>query len=299
MKTIEATLLTHLGEPVTTTCALVKIECVGTYDGTVLTYTSLDIDVEYDDLTSSYPLTYESDNGFSLRRLAQTLGLSVDSSEIDGIVAVTGVTKQMIFAGVFNSAKVTIYRVNYNLLTPGSHEVIAYGRLGETKFEELAFNAEYRSLSQLLKQIISQPYSRTCIAQFGSTGVRWACNKAFTWANGAVTSLGAETDRIFNDTSIVAANGYYSDHSGVIEWLTGDNAGAQMEIDLYTVGHFELSLPMPFAIQSGDTFRVRRDCDKLFETCRDVHANNEWFRGQNKIPVDGKAMIPGAEIIRA
>lgn len=297
MKTIHATLLSHLGEPVTTTCLLVKVECVGAHAGLMLGFTNLDIDVEYND--GDGLLTYESDNGFSPRRFTQTSAVAVDSSEIDGIVADTGITEAMIRSGIFNSAKMTIYRVNYNDLTSGRHEVMAYGRAGETKYDELGFKCEFRSLSQLLKQPISQPYSLTCIAKFGSSGVRWACNKALSWASGTVTSAGSETDRIFNASGIVAADGFYSDHAGVIRWTSGNNEGAEMEIDLYTVGHFELSLPMPFPILPGDDFDVRQDCDKLFATCRDVHANSVNFRGQNLIPVDGKAMIPGAEIIRA
>ena len=114
----------------------------------------------------------------------------------------------------------TVYRVNYNDLTSGRHEIVAYGRAGQTKYDQTGWSTEFRSLSQLLKQPISQPYSLTCRAQFGDS----RCGKAFAWTSGAVTSLGSETDRQFNDTSIVSANGYYD--AGVIEWLTGPNAGA-------------------------------------------------------------------------
>ena len=85
----------------------------------------------------------------------------------------------------------------------------------------------------------------------------------------------------------------------MIEWLTGDNAGNQMEVDAFASDAFDLALPMPFAIQVGDTYRPRQDCDKTFAYCKDVHANTDNFRGQNKMPVDGKGLIPGAEIVRA
>ena len=202
-------------------------------------------------------------------------------------------TEAQIRSGLFNFAKVTVYRVNYNDLTSGRHEVVVYGKAGETGYSELGWKTEFRSLSQLLKQTISQPYSLTCRAKFGDA----RCTKAFVYTAGAVTSLGAETDRQFNDTSIVAANGFYN--GGVIEWLTGNNAGAQMEVDSYTVGVFALALAMPFAIVNGDTYRVRQDCDKTFATCKTTHANTLFFRGENLIPVDGTAMVPLAEIQRA
>lgn len=297
MKTIDATLLAHLALPVTTWCYLVKIECVGPFAGTVLGSTTLDRDVTYDDGAGS--LVYGAENGFIPTLFQMTSGLAVDNTDMEGV---TGdiVTPQAVRAGMFRSAKVTIYRVNYNDLTAGRHEVVAYGRAGEATFSRNGWKVQFRSLSQLLKQPISQPYSITCIAKFGSTGVRWACNKAITWeSNGTVTGLGADTHRIFSDSGRAEADGYFSDHGGVIEWLTGDNTGHQMDVSTYASQSFDLALKMPYPIQIGDTYRPRIDCDFLFSTCRDVHANTDNFRGQNLMPVDGSAMVPGAKIRRA
>lgn len=298
MKSIHATLLTHLGQQVTTTCLLAKVECVGAFAGTVYGFTSLDIDVAYNDGSGS--VTYSSLNGFTPKRVERSSGAGVDNSEIDGVIQSAGITEELLRAGLFRSAKITVYRVNYNDLTSGRHEVVDYGRLGRTRYFELGWATEFRSLSDLLRQVIGQVYSITCRAQFGDT----RCGKAFSWTNGTVSGLGAETDRQFTDTGLTTDDGFYD--GGVIEWLTGDNAGNQMEIDTYTVaggspgtGTFALLLPMPFAISAGDTYRVRQDCDKTFETCRDVHANSTRFRGENLIPVDGTAMVPAAEIERS
>lgn len=307
MKTIPAQLLAHLQLHAITTCLLVKVECVGTYAGTVLGFTNLDIDVSYADdpavVDSNGPveIVYQAENGFTPRTLAQTSAISgnesVDNSELSGVIQASGITEAMVRAGIFDSAKVTIMRVNYEDLTAGRHEVVAYGRAGATIYSNLGWRTEFRSLSQLLTQPISQPYSLTCRAQFGDA----RCGKAFSWTSGTVSGLGAETDREFTDTSIHATDGFYD--VGVVEWLTGDNAGAQMEVDTFTEtsaqASFALALAMPFVIQIGDTYRVRQDCTKLFAYCRDTHANTDNFRGENLIPVDGTAMVPGAEIQRA
>jgi uncharacterized phage protein (TIGR02218 family) len=306
VKTIPAQLLAHYQLHAITTCLLVKVECVGTYAGTVLGFTNLDIDVTYadnpavvDSAGDPIAITYQAENGFTPRRLAQTSALSgnesVDSSELDGVISASGITEGMVRAGLFDSAKVTIYRVNYEDLTAGRHEVVAYGRAGATVYSNEGWRTEFRSLSQLLTQPISQPYSLTCRAQFGDA----RCGKAFSWTNGTVSSVGLENDREFSDTSLHAADGFYD--IGVVEWLTGDNAGAQMEVESFTEtsaqATFALALAMPFAIQVGDTYRVRQDCGKTFaEWCRDVHNNTDNFRGENLIPVDGTAMVPGAEI---
>ena len=104
------------------------------------------------------------------------------------------------------------------------------------------------------------------------------------------------------DSGVSGADDLYN--LGVVEWLTGDNAGSQMEIDDFGSGEFVLSLAMPYAIQVGDTFRVRKDCNKEWDD-----ANNgclfHWagdralhFRGEPHIPVadGGASMIPGTEI---
>lgn len=296
MKTINATLLTHLALETTTTCYLVKVVCVGTYAGTVLGFTNTNTDLAYDDGDGS--VTYVAENGFAPRRIAKTSSMGVDNSELDGVVTAAGITEAMIRSGLFDGAKITVYRVNFNDLTSGRHEVVDYGKAGETVFSDLGWRTEFRSLSQWLKQPISQAYSKTCIAKFGTMSGRWACMKAIAWAaSGTVTSVGAETDRQFTDTGRAEATGYFD--LGVVEWLTGDNAGAQMEVDTFAADAFALALGMPFPIQVGDTYRPRLDCDKTFETCRDVHANTDYFRGQNKLPMDGTAMVPGAEITRA
>lgn len=291
MKTIQATLLTHLGQPVTTTCLLVKVACAGAYAGTVLGFTNLDIDVPYNDTLGS--VTYESENGFTPRRMAQTSGLGVDNSEIDGVVSVGNITEAMVRSGLFDAATVTIYRVNYNDLTSGRHEIVGYGRAGETIYSELSWRTEFRSLSQLLKQPIGERYSHTCRAQFGDA----RCGVALSWTAGTVDGLGSETDREFTDASVVAADGTYQ--YGVIRWTSGLNTGAQMEVDVYTVGTFALAMGMPFVIQIGDDYDFRLDCSKEFTYCDTVHSNTDNFRGENLIPIDGTAMVPGAEIVKA
>lgn len=297
MKTIHSQLLTHLAGESMTTCLLVRLE---TKDGTVYGFTNLDEDVAYDDLDGS--VDYLSDNGFTPSRIESGADLAVDNGEMMGWVSATGITEEQIRSGLFDYATVKVYRVNYNDLTAGRHEIVAVGTAGQTRFDHTGWITEFRSLTQQLKQPLSSLYSVTCTAQFGDT----RCGKALTWTSGTVTSVGAETDRIFTDTSLTAVDGFYL--PGVVEWLTGDNAGFQMEIDEHASDQLTLSMPMPYPIQVGDTFRVRQDCNKVALTigdkpgdCKDKHNNLTRFRGQNFLPVadGGKSLIPGAEISRA
>lgn len=292
MKSIPVALQSHLDGDATTLCLLTRIACK---DGTVIGFADLDVDIAYDDGDGT--VTYEAENGgLAPQRLQASSDLTVDNTELQGWVSSSGITEAQIRAGLFDYAQVRIYRVNY-MDTSQGHEIVATGTAGETVFSANGWRTEFRSLVQQLRQPISKLYSLTCRAKFGDA----QCGKSFTWVSGTVTSVGTETDRMF-DSGVSGADDLYN--LGVVEWLTGDNAGGQMEVDDFGSGEFVLSLAMPYAIQVGDTFRVRKDCNKEWDDasngCLFHWAGDRalHFRGEPHIPVadGGASMIPGTEI---
>lgn len=292
MKSIPVALQSHLDGDATTLCLLTRIACK---DGTVIGFADLDVDIAYDDGDGT--VTYEAENGgLAPQRLQASSDLTVDNTELQGWVSSSGITEAQIRAGLFDYAQVRIYRVNY-MDTSQGHEIVATGTAGETVFSANGWKTEFRSLVQQLRQPISKLYSLTCRAKFGDA----QCGKSFTWVSGTVTSVGVETDRLF-DSGVSGADDLYN--LGVVEWLTGDNAGGQMEVDDFGSGEFVLSLAMPYAIQVGDTFRVRKDCNKEWDDasngCLFHWAGDRalHFRGEPHIPVadGGASMIPGTEI---
>jgi len=301
MKSIPIALRNHLALDATSWALLMKVVCK---DGTVLGFTTLDVDVTYDD--GGGPLLYRADQGFMPERLEAAADLGVDNTDLQGWYSVDGVSKERIRAGLFDFADVWIYRVNYMDLFMG-REIWAAGTLGESKYTSTGWTTEFRSLSQQLKQPLCQLYSLTCRAQFGSKPIgtpgaaiteRKPCNKDVVWASGTVTSIGAETDRIFTDAGRSEPDGFYQ--PGVIEWLTGANAGVQVEVFQYAAKTFELMLPLPYPIQPGDTFRPRQDCDKTFAMCKDRFNNALNNRSEHLTPVQDAdtIMVPGANITR-
>ena len=294
-KTIPAVLQTHKNLTTTTLCRLLRIVCK---DGTEIGFTSLDVDVSYN--AGAGVLVYRSANGFTMSRLSSAAGTGVDNADFQGIIAdlsSLGITEAQIRAGKLDYADGYCYEVNYNDLTAGRHENIARGKNGETAMNGELFNAEFRSLSQLLKQSTTQLTSLTCRVKYGST----KCGAAFAWTSGSVTAVSVgEPDRIFTDSASVEAVDYYV--PGVIEWLTGDNSDGgsskQVEIEQNTSGVFTLARPLYFPIVIGDTYRRRIDCPKTKAGCQDVRRarfpNN--FRGEHLIPVEreGELLTPGA-----
>lgn len=309
MKSIPATLLAHEQEEATTLCLLCRVL---TKDGVLYGFTNLDASITYDPATVDPHSTgddwgsavHAADNGFTPERLQMSADLNVDNTDLQGWVSDAGITEAMIRAGLFDYAKVRVYRVNYMDLTQG-HELVGTGTVGETKFSNAGWRAEWRSLKQQLRQTISKVYSLTCRAQFGSKPIgtvgeqpteRYPCGKDWVWTTSTITAVDVdEPARIFTDTANTEADGFYE--PGVVEILDGPNAGKQMEIDTQASDVFTLALELPYPLTVGVSYRRRRDCDKTKPMCKDVHDNLVNMRAEYMTPISdgGGNMIPGAQ----
>lgn len=312
-KVIPAQLLTHKALETTTLCRLLKIKCK---DGTIFGMANLDIDVVYNDNSGDGGITYKSINGFTPVRLAAAAGTSVDNTDLNGILAdlaALGVTEQHARSGILDFADAWCYEVNYNDLLPGRHEVKGRGNCGNVTTRGEEFTAEFRSLTQRLKQAIGAVTSITCRAKFGSKPIgtggaqpeeRYPCGKDYTWVAATITSVsGSEPDRIFTCSALAGITGKYD--GGVIKVTSGDNLNCQVEVETFvTGGIITLSLPPYFAFAIGNTIDIREDCSKIHNDA--VHgcarhwgaAWNLHFRGEPHIPLGQEGILgtPGAEI---
>ena len=84
-------------------------------------------------------------------------------------------------------------------------------------------------------------------------------------------------------TDATQADGFFN--NGLIEIVTGLNAGLKMEIKQYTQSTklIELQLPLPYNISAGDTVKITQGCDKAFSTCISF-SNAANYRGFPHIP---------------
>jgi uncharacterized phage protein (TIGR02218 family) len=300
--TIPTALQTHLNQDGTTLCFLLKIEA---RDGTVLGVTSLDQDVAYDDGAGS--VTYQAAIGVDQSAIESSSDLEVDNSEATMLLADSGTfTREKIEAGVLDYARFVIYRINW-ADTSNGHRIVQSGVTGIAKNADgLAGVIELRSLSQILKQNFITLYSRTCRNVFGSGG-GGSCSGAFEcgfdavslWQSHSVDTVGSETDRIFeadSTPSVSGPNGALAFVPGLIEWLTGDNAGGFSEVEAHSGTTITLRFGTEYTIQSGDTFRIRPDCDKAKRTCIDDYDNFVNFNGESEIPLGDESsnQTPGA-----
>lgn len=74
----------------------------------------------------------------------------------------------------------------------------------------------------------------------------------------------------WSGTLATRASGYYA--PGVVHWDSGWNVGLEREVESYdaTTGTITLAIPCPFAIRTGDLFRIRRDYNGSLDEARDT-----------------------------
>lgn len=88
----------------------------------------------------------------------------------------------------------------------------------------------------------------------------------------------------WSGTIPLSPNGYFA--PGVANWLTGTNAGRQCDVEGFdaATNTVTLGIPVGTAIAVGDTLRIRRDCDKSWQMCKDTYSNTNNMRAEPLTP---------------
>ena len=308
MKLTDATLQAHKGQSSTTLTDLLLVGPLP--DATYRGFSSLDVDVSYDNGDGA--VTYVARTGVEMSALVSTSDLGVDNAEATNLAPVAGYeiegfTQAEIDAGALDKTPFVVYRVNYKDLTAGRHEIIAGGTIGEQRTKNGQQTIlELRSLSQQMKQSVGELDSLTCRAKFGSQvgEERFPCGFALAaeWVAGTIDTVASgEPDREFTCAALTQAADWFA--PGVVEMLTGANAGQAREIEAFAGGIVGMQFPFVSALAPGDTFRIRRECSKRWSghnSCNTFWATEKpnHFRGEPHIPVADTAKLnsPGAAL---
>lgn len=219
-KAMSPALIAHLGGDSITVCLLWR---VALRSGKILAFTDLDRDVLYDD--GRGPLLYVSTTGFNPSAVESTSELSVDNSEIQGILDDEFVTEQDIRGGLWDGAEVWIYRVNYRDLSMG-HEVVNRGTIGNISTGRLDVKTEIRGLTQRLQQQSGTQVQPTCVAFFGDSKCKK--NLADYTFQGSVTSVAS---RAKFGSDLDKPIGFFA--KGKIKWLSGANQGLEKDVKFF------------------------------------------------------------------
>jgi uncharacterized phage protein (TIGR02218 family) len=95
------------------------------------------------------------------------------------------------------------------------------------------------------------------------------------------TVQAGSTKQVINH-SLAQTAGYFN--YGVIEFLTGINAGVTVTVSKHLLGTLGLAIPLKSTPAVGDTFNVYPGCDRTLNTCKNKYDNVIKFRGQPWIP---------------
>lgn len=282
--------------------------------------TKLDKDFTYDDGAGS--MTYSALIGVTPAAMQASSSMTVGNSEAKSLVAASSsgtLDAQDVRAGAYDNAEYTFMVIDFehpeygHWIPPNGHGVIGQQTIDE---RGLSVTFELTDLTKLLKQSVVENWSRLCRAIFGSQPIgtgggvveeKFYCGKDVStlWTGTkTVSSEGAENTRTFTCSGLGATANTYK--PGMLEWLTGDNAGRTEMVEAQDgSGVITLKFPMAFPIQAGDTFTIRADCTRWKDDpngCKAHFASVspvEWklhYRGEPLIPVaDGDSLTtPGA-----
>ena len=130
--------------------------------------------------------------------------------------------------------------------------------------------------------------SLSCRNTFGKNknGVGCFADAEALWVEFEVTSV-IESDRVFASSDLGQAADYF--FPGIVEWVTGDNAGRKVEVEAFAAGQVTLAHLTRALIQVGDTGRIRPDCTKIKAGPRGCIAYGQMAN------MDAEADIPQAE----
>ncbi|MDQ6436891.1 DUF2163 domain-containing protein [Mesorhizobium sp. LHD-90] len=267
-------LAAHLAGTATTVCHCWRLT---RRDGTVKGFTDHDNALTVDG-TTFRPLT-----GFSATEARDTMGLAVDTVDVEGALSSDEIDEADIARGFYDDATVETFLVNWR--APGEFARLRRATIGKITRRDGAFVAELKSRMHALDQVNGRVIARRCDAELGDARCRFVLDQPGFSATGTVLAIEAPDLLRVSGLEGFAA-GWFS--FGLVEWTSGARAGAKSHVigHLKAAGGVSLSLqpeegPSP---ETGDAFLVRAGCDKAFSTCREKFGNAVNFQGFPHLP---------------
>ncbi len=250
--------------------------------GTVLRYTSADIDITHGAVVynSRGPLIKRGPTRVVIGLEVDTLALTVaadDTHLLHGEPFVCGATK-----GSLDGASVMLQRAFLTDWTapPVGVVVLFFGRVSDVSGSRTEVKVTVKSDLELLNvKLPRNLYQASCLHTVYDAGC--AVNKSALSVMGSVTGTNGTGSWLQSNRSESA--GWFD--QGVISFQTGSNAGVQRTVKAYANGQFWFALPLPKLPQVGDNFTVFPGCDKTQGTCAAKFSNLPRFKAYPFIPI--------------
>lgn len=267
-------LAAHLARTVTTICHCWRLT---RRDGHVAGYTDHDLPLTVDGVMHS-PKT-----GFSASEARDTLGLAVDTVDVEGALSSDDISDEDIAAGLYDGASVETFLVNWR--DPESFARLRRATIGKITRVDGRFVAELESLVHSLERPAGRFVSRTCDAELGDARCGFATGHPDFSVTGMVERTEAPATLVVSGVDGFAP-GWFA--HGVLTWTSGAKAGRSERIEehrLDATGARLVLRPESRAPEGGgQTFSLVAGCDKTFSTCKAKFSNALNFRGFPHLP---------------
>lgn len=270
----QAVLILVDGSPCVTRRA--QIWTITRRDGVVFRYTSLDRALTYGGKV------YKSCKSLnpSASENASTLG-STGNIELEGIIDDDGISEEDLYGGLFDDAYVTVDLVAWGAQAESPRR-LASGWTGELSQGETGFKMEVLGAgARLDQQALVQMVTPGCRWDFGDS--RCKVDREALKVSGVVQ---ASMSRAAFKAALSGGPGAIQWENGTVRFLTGENAGATLEVRSvdFDTGTVSLWPSAAYRAEPGDQFDLLPGCDKAKTGGCKVYANVINFGGFPDVP---------------
>lgn len=232
--------------------------------------------------------SFEPEAGFTATEARGTLGLGVDSADVEGALSSARITEADILEGLYDGASVETLLVDWT--DPRNFTLLRQATIARIKRADGSFVAELESLGRGLDLVRGRRVRRNCDAELGDARCGVDLSGPQYRATGTVLSV-AGRDRLLAGGLGAYAAGWFSD--GTLTWSSGARAARsepvvsfRHELDGTALTLWSGSLS---EVRPGDEFSVVAGCDKRFATCKEKFSNFANFRGFPHMPGNDQA----------
>lgn len=261
-------------------------------DGRIYRFTSAQESVELNGNT------FKPAGGYTVSAREQRWRLGLSDADFSGAIdpEVTvdsdDFAHEELVAGEFREAIVTeeFFDVRYPWM--GAFASWLY-LIGESRYDHEVFQLEISAHHERLNSAIGVELSRSCRNVFGDSRCGFDLNTIRTQSFTVGTVV---TQHLVFRSSGTQSYPDFTFDDGIIEWISGANAGKRLEVRRSTqqLGTIALHQHTPYEIQSGDTFRLVPGCRRTLEHCT-IFGNSTRFGGYPYMPTsDTFLQVPEA-----
>lgn len=274
MRTLPPGLAEHVSGDATTLCHAWRLT---RGDGVVLGFTDHDADLTFDGTV------FLATSGFDASDAETALGLAAATGDVSGAFSADCITEKDLKDGRFDGATVETFLVNWQ--APEQFIHLRTQEIGEVTSDGQSFRTELRSLANRLERVQGRVYTRTCDAQLGDGRCRVDLSAAAYRGEGAVIASNGTLACTASGLSAFASGWF---RFGLVTWTRGANAGLQSDVEDHRISgdlaDLSFWIPVPNALQPGDTFAITAGCAKTFDVCRAKFSNGLNFQGFPHMP---------------